>query len=116
MALPGATELENGTTYKNAVLTRQAFAAATPVTLIAAVAGKAHYINYLHITCLAATIITVKIGSTVVWEGDFTANWPMNDATLPNACWIFTGAQNVAVTVTSSAATTVGVTAGYYEA
>lgn len=91
-------------------LARGAVGAGSTTDIKAAVATVAYRLYAFTVTALAATVVIIKIGSKIVWEGDLAATQEKT-VILPG---YVTGAKNAAITVGSSAATSVGATA-YYE-
>lgn len=83
-------------------------AGADSAAIATPVAPQALYLAGFHLTVLAATIVQLKIGATVVWEGDFTANWSQADIAFPEGLYLYTGVAGDALKLNSSVATTVG--------
>jgi hypothetical protein len=96
-------------------LARNAFSAAQTQTVWTPATGKQIMLRYMRVTCSGATVITVKIGTTLIWEGDFTTTWSQDAFYPPDDCVATDNTANDALTITSSAAVTVGCTAMGWE-
>ena len=87
---------------------RASLAAGGSVTVWTPAAGKRIRLLSFHLTASAATVLTVRLGSTVVWERDIPGAGGV-DVLLPTNGVL--GGVDAPLTVTSSAAATVGATA-----
>ena len=115
--MPGVSPYDRDalTNVKTYNLPRTAFGAGATNTVGTPASGNRIHLHFVHLTASGATVLTVKLGSAIVFEADMTANWPIEDFTpTDDVEWV--GAVDALLTVTSSAAVTVGVTAGGYEA
>ncbi len=97
-----------------ATLVRTVMVAATPATVWTPGSGKRIDLRYLHLTSSGATVLTIKIGALLISEHDCTANWPIDSLEIPEDV-ILQGAVDALLTVTSSNAVTVGVSAAGFE-
>lgn len=89
-------------------LERQALAAGQSATVWTPASGRRIRLLSLHVTTSAATVLTVRLGTNVVWERDFGA---AGGADVPFGLLGVLGPTDGALTVTSSAAATIGATA-----
>jgi hypothetical protein len=115
--MPGValSDREDVTNVKTYVLPRAAFTAAQTQTVGTPASGQCIHLDFLHLTASGATVVTVKLGTVVVLEADLTASVSTYDFA-PPADVEFVGAANALLTITSSAAVTVGCSAAGYEA
>lgn len=100
----GPEAVRVASTFKNAV--RAAVGAAGSLTVWTPAAGKKIRLLWFSVTASAATVLTLKLGAEVLWEGDFAAAGhaevllPLNGGQV--------GAVDAALTLASSAAATIG--------
>lgn len=90
------------------VLARTALAAAGSAIVWAPDLGKRLRVRSIHLTTNAATVLTVRLGNTVILERDFAAAGGCDVVFPANG---ILGEPDAALSVTTSAAATVGATA-----
>jgi hypothetical protein len=111
-SLPPLQDRLAGVAFAPKNFLRQAFTAGQTLTVQTPAAGKQIFVGMIHVTALAATVVTVKIGSQVIYELDLNGSELFGDAFIPLGQVLYnpTMANDEVLSIASSAATSVGAT------
>lgn len=111
------TDRMSGNQTVLATLARTAFGAGATNTVWTPASGTKINLRYLSVTASGATVITVKLNALLVIEFDLGGtSWPIGEFAPPDDMIVEAGAADDLLTITSSAAVTVGATALGFEA